>query len=1110
MPTTLSPDEASAILNGRVFTPRGTAVDTTLGVVDASKLVTSHTPDLTVNPSYPAELQPRDRARAASGEQIANIAGNLRPELLGSGADATTGAPIVGPDNVVESGNARVLALRRAYQGGGADRYRAWLEGQGFDTSGMSEPVLVRQRTTEMTPEQRAQFTREANERTTASMGTAEQASADAANMPTSMLDAYKGGDITAAANRDFVRGFVNSVVPAADRGSVYTREGGLSQDGLRRLENAVFAKAYGDPELLAALREDQDAGFKNIGNAMTDAAPAWAKLRSLAARGDVPPAMDITPALREAVGIVRQARRLGQPVRDILSQGDMFGGPTRPETLDLLRLMFADDKLSRPVSRQRLAGALRYYADQAAKAETGPSLLPGAKQATPRDILALAGTKGQGGLLDALPPAAKSRVPDTLSLDQANAHLGTDLPETAAMEPGANYRGMRRDTYEPDVPTAASPKDVLRRESILRDLMKALGVPLYEGRITGKGTLGFYRKGIEEVRVKRPSDIETAAHEIAHLLDDRIPEIRAQWRPATAANKTIRDELRGVSYDKKKLYEGFAEFVRLWATQPEEAAARAPKFTAWFDDFVKRSPYGPALLKMREGMTAWFDQAALDRARSKVGLAEDINGGLVRLGDRFRQSVVDDLHGIYEAERKITGKTAPAGAYETARLTRGNRAVVEGALTLGVPKEMADGSHTFEGKGLEQILSPVADRLDDFLMYAVGRSANELMRQGREHLFTRAEVQGMLALRRPEFDRAFDEYQTWNNGILDFAQAKGLINPAVRKLWKRAEYLPFYRVGEPAGSFSPVQGDWRGIKALTGGTDNLRDVLQNIIRNAATLIDAALTNEARVKVADLAGKPGGAKIMVRIPTEERAVRVHPEEVRRSILEALGVRNMHELDPEIQQTIDEIVRGMRPLATFLLKGEAPSGRNVVAVMHSGKPAYYEVADPILYRALTSLKRPAPNWVVRVLAVPRRIGQASVTLAADFVAANIARDTIMGGIMSRHGFRPIINSAIGFKSRLLRDQNYRDYIANGGGFASYLIDDRNFRAHLDRFYTRKGIDPKTVLDTPRKLLMAVERIADAFEMSTRAWRVSPGDPARREPAACGLLGPRSVD
>ena len=143
--------------------------------------------------------------------------------------------------------------------------------------------------------------------------------------------------------------------------------------------------------------------------------------------------------------------------------------------------------------------------------------------------------------------------------------------------------------------------------------------------------------------------------------------------------------------------------------------------------------------------------------------------------------------------ERELTGTINPAGPYETARLTHGKHALTEGALLYGAPVAKRDGSHAFEGKGLSQILDPVADRLDDFLTYAVGRSAHELMGQGREHLFTRAEIAGMRVLETPEFKTAFAEYQTWNKAILDFAQSKGIINPAFRATWQRTQYLPFH-----------------------------------------------------------------------------------------------------------------------------------------------------------------------------------------------------------------------------------------------------------------------------------------------------------------------------
>lgn len=150
-------------------TEAGARLDGKYSLVEADDLVTSHDARLRPNPLYPQELQPRDRSRAASEMQVQSIVGRLDPARLGVSADAATGAPIVGADGLVESGNARTIALKRVYQANGqkAADYRAWLE-QSADqfgltpdqVQGMRSPVLVRVRTT---PVNRAEFARQAN-----------------------------------------------------------------------------------------------------------------------------------------------------------------------------------------------------------------------------------------------------------------------------------------------------------------------------------------------------------------------------------------------------------------------------------------------------------------------------------------------------------------------------------------------------------------------------------------------------------------------------------------------------------------------------------------------------------------------------------------------------------------------------------------------------------------------------------------------------------------------------------------------------------------------------------------------------------------------------------
>ncbi|MFZ2855794.1 MAG: hypothetical protein WAZ34_16975 [Rhodocyclaceae bacterium] len=673
------------------------------------------------------------------------------------------------------------------------------------------------------------------------------------------------------------------------------------------------------------------------------------------------------------------------------------------------------------------------------------------------------------------------------------------DDGEVNSFVPGASYIGFIDDTPRPGSgePGTASLRDSqhssgprpepIRREDILVPFLKALNTGIYEGRVKGKGVMGLFRPKTQEVRIKRHADLETASHELAHLMDARIPEIRKSW--TSGENWQIhREELRGVSYDSKKIYEGFAEFVRLHMTQPEVARAKAPVFSKWFEDFTNRHEYGPAIKKAQAGMSEWYGQDAIDRARSKIGDHAPLSDALDGSWDRWRQSIVDDLHGVYRMERELHGgKIEPAGAYESARLARASHSIADGALRFGAPEKKADGSFAWKGKGLEEILKPVAHSMDDALLYFVGRSARELMAQGREHLFTPGEIDGMLRLKRPEFEQAFKEYQAWNTGVLDFAEAQGVINPEARALWQRTQYLPFHRVGQ-AGGFKGKPGDWSGVKALTGGTENIRDILGNMTSNAAQLIDKAVKNEARLKIAELAETvKGGGKFMAKIPAESRPVRIDSRQVVDALLKSMGIESGTTLAPAVAKAVKTLRKELEEAPAMLEVMQTnmpPAGGNVVAVLKGGKPTWYEVGDPLLYRALQSIDRPLQSAVVKWLGLPKRIGQMTITLTPDFMMANIARDTIMGSVMSRAGFRPVIDSLQGMRLRLTNDPLYKEFIANGGGMSSIFLDETRFRAKLEKFYQGQGIDYRTVLDAPGKVMNFLETLADSFEMSTR--------------------------
>jgi hypothetical protein len=318
--------------------------------------------------------------------------------------------------------------------------------------------------------------------------------------------------------------------------------------------------------------------------------------------------------------------------------------------------------------------------------------------------------------------------------------------------------------------------------------------------------------------------------------------------------------------------------------------------------------------------------------------------------------------------------------------------------VRFGYPVKQADGSFKFAGKGLEEILQPVSKNIDDALLYFVGKSARRT--DGTRAASTcspRGKSGHAASCKTPEREKAFAEYQEWNKGVLDFAEAQGVINPEARRLWQRTQYLPFHRVEQPGG-IKGKPGDWAGVQALTGGTTNIKDVLGNMIGNAAMLIDKSVKNEARRKIANLSQKEGGGQ-------------VHGED-RRPARPGQDQRRPGDRGDVEEDTASPLDGDAPAFFEFLMHGTA-AGRQ----QRGGGPARRQAglvrsrrSDPLPGAEGRRSADHEPGGQGARLAEAHRPG--IITTTPDFWLANIARDTLMGSVMSRSGFRPVLDSLKG--------------------------------------------------------------------------------------------------
>lgn len=365
--------------NWRAKTPEadGEYVSGEWEVVDAGDLKTS------LDAGYDDALQPRNRGRQSSKEQVLNIANNLDPELLDNDPRTSDGAPIVDSRSMAVSGNGRILAIRQAYESGKAEEYRRHVlsraNSMGIDVpAGIKNPVLIRRvmDTGNMSIEELAA---RSNKSSVAGMSVAEQAVADGRRISEAgLLDIFfpgADGNILAESNRDFNNAFLNLVGSSE---TFRNKDGSLRTNLSPRVRAAVLAAMLntgGNRDIVERLLDNPE-GYNALINGLMQCA---ANLAELAQK----PQYDISGELSQAVELYIEMHDKGQTVAEFEAQPDMFREQPSAEVMFLCRLFEANQK-----SPSGISGVLKEYAAQCKKIDTTTADLFGEEDPSKLDKL--------------------------------------------------------------------------------------------------------------------------------------------------------------------------------------------------------------------------------------------------------------------------------------------------------------------------------------------------------------------------------------------------------------------------------------------------------------------------------------------------------------------------------------------------------------------------------------------------------------------------------------------------------------------------------------------------------------------------------------------------
>ena len=653
-----------------------------------------------------------------------------------------------------------------------------------------------------------------------------------------------------------------------------------------------------------------------------------------------------------------------------------------------------------------------------------------------------------------------------------------------------------------------------INADSLRVYLKDIIGNRLYEAKIKAKSALGVYKRQDSAIRVKNYSDMEVMAHEMAHYLDFFYKNKTKKSNDSFFRVEILRnkEEVKALSYTtnpKNVIREGFAEFVRLWLTNYNSLELVAPNMVADFE--VKLSSDKVLLKKMtllQEGLHQYFHQGSHATLRSKQGgelnkTAKKLQRSQAEIAKNFRQATIDKIHSIKRIEAEVLGDNASDAIdspYKLLQLVNGASSIMYSAMNIGIPTVQDNGDISYSGKALNDIFAPVTSKGEErvrlFSDYLVAKRANELMAQGRENLISKDEIKIGLDLGEmyPEFESVSDEYQEFNDRMLDFYVNMNLITTSQRENFKEfnKNYVPFARVTESVqfGEVAPATIGQR----LTGGTRSLGDIMENIINGIESNIKEALISRGKSVFYEMLQESGmGGVYATKVSVEDKLVKSDIQQQAKKIaliMSELGITVSKDgmiLSGDITSDniidVKEIEANLvqNPEALeFWTHGHKPTSKTayIDSAIIDDKVVYFEVNDKALVDAMTSFRSANYNELVQGLMTIKNVMTWNITNNPLFYLTNFVRDTISASVLSKNNFKPVLSSIAGAYHFVTKSKTFKEFMASGSGYGTRRTTLGSDIQAMSMLKVNRG------LDLVSKLISAMEYGADIFEYGTR--------------------------
>jgi len=448
---------------------------------------------------------------------------------------------------------------------------------------------------------------------------------------------------------------------------------------------------------------------------------------------------------------------------------------------------------------------------------------------------------------------------------------------------------------------------------------------------------------------------------------------------------------------------------------------------------------------------------------------------GNLRKNPKTKKPWTEEEAEIASEKVRFFNNTADTGVTAALRLADRARGLFQGMLTRGYVTDLIEGNSALanvkdlelrngETGGLVQILAPLFANSElslekVFKSYAILKRAESFNNQGRViETPVKAEDYALIQQiesQHPEVIEVYQNYQAWNNKLIDFAVAKGLLNKTRTKEELSRDISAISKEDVKILNELSYEELMQKVQKL-----NINLSIENKIETRGTAeiwqSDSAyypfyknMIEEGTIQGPSIAGGSLPSNPLgIRIEGSEEMIDVDP-------IEAISRNSLSILTAALKNDgTGKLLRDLQTMGEARLVTAKESGKlNTIFVFENGIKKHYEVDDVNLFHGIQGIGGVNTGTITKVLAIPAGLLRDTVTRDPGFVVINLLRDTLSTAVTSGAPMTPVVDTV----KNMFRDMKDLEKFGVLGGY-DFSNDEGSVKQFITRTMRQQGLSP----------------------------------------------------